>query len=66
VLLSVLLDFVQESQAQSGVDALREQVALRADVWRDGAETKLPVTQLVPGDIVRSPPAVSCQRRARC
>jgi len=53
VLLSVLLDFVQESQAQSAVDALREQVALRADVRRDGAEATLPVAQLVPGDIVR-------------
>src|SRR5271165_2256377 len=53
VLLSVLLDFVQESRAQSAVDALREQVALRADVRRDGAETSLPVAQLVPGDAVR-------------
>ena len=53
VLLSVLLDFAQASQAQSAVDALRQQVALRADVRRDGAETSLPVVQLVPGDIVR-------------
>jgi Mg2+-importing ATPase len=53
VLLSVLLDFAQASQAQNAVDALRQQVALRADVRRDGAETSLPVVQLVPGDIVR-------------
>src|SRR3984893_10053754 len=53
VLLSVLLDFVQESRAQTAVDALREQVALQADVRRDGAEISLPVAQLVPGDIVR-------------
>lgn len=53
VSLSVLLDFVQESRAQSAVDALREQVALRADVLRDGIEVRLPVAQLVPGDIVR-------------
>ena len=53
VLLSVLLDFVQESRAQTAVDALREKVALRADVRRDDAETTLPVAQLVPGDIVR-------------
>ena len=53
VLLSVLLDFLQERRAQSAVDALREQVALRADVRRDGVETSLPVAQLVPGDIVR-------------
>ena len=53
VLLSVLLDFAQESQAQNAVDALRQQVALRADVRRDGAEASLPVAQLAPGDIVR-------------
>lgn len=53
VLLSILLDFVQESRAQNAVDALREQVALRADVRRDGKEISLPVAQLAPGDIVR-------------
>jgi Mg2+-importing ATPase len=42
VLLSVLLDFVQESRAQIAVDALRQQVALRADVRRDGAEINSP------------------------
>ena len=53
VLLSVVLDFVQESRAQGAVDALRAQVALKADVHRDGAEVSLPVAQVVPGDIVR-------------
>ena len=53
VVLSVLLDFAQASQAQNAVDALRQQVALRADVRRDGTEISLPVVQLVPGDIVR-------------
>jgi Mg2+-importing ATPase len=53
VLLSVLLDFAQESQARNAVDALRQQVALRADVRRDNTEASLPVDQLVPGDIVR-------------
>jgi Mg2+-importing ATPase len=53
VLLSVLLDFAQASKALSAVDALRQQVALRADVRRDSAETSLPVVQLVPGDVVR-------------
>jgi Mg2+-importing ATPase len=53
VLLSVLLDFVQENKAQVAVDALRRQVALQADVVRDGVEISLPVAQLVPGDVVR-------------
>jgi Mg2+-importing ATPase len=53
VLLSVVLDIVQESRAQGAVDALRAQVALKADVRRDGAQVSLPVVQVVPGDIVR-------------
>ena len=53
MLLSVLLDFLLEGRARNAVDALRKQVALRADVRRDGVETSLPVDQLVPGDIVR-------------
>jgi Mg2+-importing ATPase len=52
VVLSVVLDFVQESRAQNAVDALREQVALRTQVLRDGHETTSPVRQLVPGDVV--------------
>ena len=53
VLLSVALDFVQESRAQGAVDALRAQVALKADVLRDGVVVSLPVDQVAPGDIVR-------------
>jgi hypothetical protein len=39
VLLSALLDFAQASQAQNAVDALRQQVALRADVRRQATGT---------------------------
>ena len=46
VLLLVLLDFVQESRAQSAVDALQAKVALRAAVRRDGAEVSCPVDQV--------------------
>jgi P-type Mg2+ transporter len=53
VVLSVLLDFVQESRAQRAVDALQLQVAIRTDVRRDGTETSLPIAELVPGDTVR-------------
>ena len=53
VTLSVLLDFWQESRAESAINALRSQVALRAAVRRDGKEVSLPVVDLVPGDIVR-------------
>ncbi|MDZ5649823.1 magnesium-translocating P-type ATPase [Nitrospirillum sp. BR 11828] len=53
VLLSVVLDFIQERQAEAAVEALRRTVAVRAQVLRDGAEATLPLDQLVPGDIVR-------------
>jgi len=53
VALSVVMDFLQEQRAQSAVDALRKQVALRARTQRDGEEIDLPVDQLVPGDVVR-------------
>jgi len=52
VLISVILDFVQENRAQNAVDALRAQVALRTRVLRDGAPVDLPVAQIAPGDIV--------------
>ncbi len=53
VLLSVALDFVQETRAGTAVDALRSQVAPRAEVRRDGAFTTVPTAGLVPGDLVR-------------
>ena len=52
VLLSVVLDFVQETRAQSAIDALRAQVALKAAVRRDGADISIPVADVVPGDVV--------------
>ena len=53
VLLSSVLDFVQESRAQVAVDALQAKVALRARVVRAGQDLMVPVTELVPGDVVR-------------
>jgi Mg2+-importing ATPase len=53
VVLSVSLDFFQEVRAEKSVDALRQSVAVKADVLRDGSITSIPVQQVVPGDIVR-------------
>ncbi|WP_431857706.1 magnesium-translocating P-type ATPase [Azospirillum sp.] len=53
VLLSIVLDFVQEVRAETAVEALRRSVGLRAAALRDGRESDLPVEQLVPGDVVR-------------
>jgi P-type Mg2+ transporter len=52
VLLSVTLDFVQESRASSVAEKLRQSVSVRATVVRDGQRLELPVAQLVPGDLV--------------
>ena len=52
ILLSVTLDFVQEHRAGKAAMRLSQSVALLASVVRDGAETKIRATQIVPGDIV--------------
>lgn len=52
VLLSVVLDFVQEYRADRAAEQLRAAVALRVNVQRDGAKIDVPLNELVPGDIV--------------
>lgn len=52
VALSVLMDFFQELRAEDALDALRDKVALRVRVARDGHEVILAAAQLVPGDVV--------------
>jgi Mg2+-importing ATPase len=53
VLLSVVLDVVQQRRAENAVDALRRSVGLKATVIRDGATREIHVERLVPGDVVR-------------
>jgi len=52
VFLSVTVDFVQEHRASRAAELLRASVALRASVLRDGKVQQVPVTALVPGDVV--------------
>jgi P-type Mg2+ transporter len=52
VLLSVTLDFVQEHRANAAADKLRQSVSVRARVMRDGQPRDIPVSRVVPGDIV--------------
>src|SRR5690242_9901660 len=49
---SALMTFSQEYRAATAVAALRARLALRARVRRAGATIELPVSDLVPGDIV--------------
>ncbi len=53
VLLSVLLGFSMEFQARRAVETIRRQVATTATVLRDGRAEERPVSDLVPGDVVR-------------
>ncbi|MBI1323541.1 magnesium-translocating P-type ATPase [bacterium] len=50
--ISVTLDFVQEVRAEKAVDALRQSVALRTEVIRDGKEMEILVREVVPGDVI--------------
>ncbi len=52
VLGSSLLSFFQEYRASTAVEDLKKRLALTARVLRDGVEQVLPVTRIVPGDIV--------------
>jgi len=52
VLLSVMLDFIQERRAGTSAERLLNSVTLRATVARDGAEREVPARELVPGDVV--------------
>jgi P-type Mg2+ transporter len=53
ILVSIVLDQVQQRQAESAASRLRDSVAVRARVLRDGREQELDLAQLVPGDVVR-------------
>ncbi len=52
VLLSVTLDSVQERRAGRAAERLRQSVAVRVTVVRDGAPVDLPAADVAPGDIV--------------
>lgn len=52
VIASGLLGFWQESSASDALQKLLERVQVQANVFRDGQPRQIPITQLVPGDIV--------------
>ena len=49
ILLSVVLDVVQQARAENTVDALRRSVGLKAEALRDGTVQEVAVDRLVPG-----------------
>ena len=52
VLVNALVGFIQEGKAERALDAIRDMIAPRATVLRDGARTSVAVSVLVPGDVV--------------
>jgi len=52
VLLSVILDFFQESKAKRAAEILKEKVTTTATVLRDSAKKEVKLSEIVPGDII--------------
>ena len=52
VLINAALGFVQEWRAEKAMEALRRWIPLHAKVTRDGRLQRIPVEEIVPGDIV--------------
>jgi Mg2+-importing ATPase len=53
VLLGVVLRFVQEARADQAAARLKAMISVTATVVRDGRPSEVPISQIVPGDIVR-------------
>lgn len=52
VFLSVFIDFFQEYRAERAVELLKEKISTMTTVIRDGARQDVPLSELVPGDII--------------
>ena len=53
IALSLGLKLVQETKAESAAAKLKAMIAVNATVLRDGAPHEIPVSHLVPGDVVK-------------
>jgi len=52
VIVSVTLDFFQEYKAENAADLLKQKLISKAAVFRDGEQVELPITEIVPGDLI--------------
>jgi len=52
VIISVTLDFVQEYRAGQAAERLRQSVAVRGQVLREGKHLEILLAEMVPGDVV--------------
>ncbi|HEX2890929.1 cation-transporting P-type ATPase [Vineibacter terrae] len=52
VTINAIVGYIQEDKAEKALSAIRKMISPRANVWRDGQRTSIPVADLVPGDVV--------------
>jgi Mg2+-importing ATPase len=52
IIASVSLDFYQEYKADNAAELLRQKIITRATVYRDGKKQEMPISDLVPGDLI--------------
>lgn len=53
LVVNAIVGFWQENKASNAIELLKQKLALRARVLRDGKWADIPARELVPGDIVR-------------
>jgi H+-transporting ATPase len=53
LMLNAVVGFWQEHKADNAIELLKQRLALKARVLRDGKWVELPARELVPGDVVR-------------
>lgn len=52
VMVSTILNFVQERKAGNAAEKLKERLKTKVDVIRDGQKTEIDLTEVAPGDLV--------------
>lgn len=52
LIANAVIGFAEEAKAESALNALKQTLALKSRLWRDGKLVELPSAELVPGDIV--------------
>ncbi|KAF9908978.1 hypothetical protein BX616_011325 [Lobosporangium transversale] len=50
--INAIIGFVEESKAESALDALKQTLALKTRCWRNGHLVELDTAELVPGDVI--------------